>query len=302
MKHALIAILVATATLPFRTAEAAPGRVFVAAQGSDANACTFASPCRTFQHAHDVVAAGGEIDVLDPAGYGGLTIAKAISIQGHGYAGVSAASGDVITVSAGSGKVNLRGLLLDGLGTAGDGVHFNSGALLNIQDCLIRNSSRGIVFSPSALSRLFVSNTRIADTGSTALEISPLSGGTAAVVIEDAAAVGSGSTGLLLNGSGQSQITISNSTIAHHAVNGIWLNFSGLTSVFVRNSTIADNSGVGLRASGSNNVIRLTHSSITGNGTGVLAETAGQVLSFGDNSLGGNTSDGAFTGAPLGLN
>jgi len=60
-------------------------RVFVAAQGLDSNPCTFAAPCRTFQHAHDVVAAAGEIDVLDPAGYGALTINKAISIQGHGF-------------------------------------------------------------------------------------------------------------------------------------------------------------------------------------------------------------------------
>src|ERR1700686_5098439 len=51
-------------------------RVFVSATGSDGNPCTFASPCRSFQHAHDVVAAGGEIDVLDPAGYGALTINK----------------------------------------------------------------------------------------------------------------------------------------------------------------------------------------------------------------------------------
>src|SRR5262245_61816233 len=77
---------------------AAPGqaqsRVFVAAQGNDANPCTFALPCRTFQHAHDVVAANGEIDVLDPAGYGALIISKAISIQGHGFAGLAVPAGN----------------------------------------------------------------------------------------------------------------------------------------------------------------------------------------------------------------
>src|SRR5262245_2868298 len=86
----------------------APGwtqtRVFVAAQGSDGNPCTFALPCRTFQHAHDTVAAGGEIDVLDPAGYGALTIRKAISIQGHGFAGISvtAPAVDAISIFAGA--------------------------------------------------------------------------------------------------------------------------------------------------------------------------------------------------------
>ena len=62
-------------------AHAQPVRVFVAAQGSDSNPCSFAAPCRTFQHAHDVVAAGGEINVLDPAGYGAVTISKATPKQ-----------------------------------------------------------------------------------------------------------------------------------------------------------------------------------------------------------------------------
>ena len=62
-------------------------RVFVAAQGLDSDPCNFASPCRTFQHAHDVVAANGEIDELGPAGYGPL------SIQGHDFSGMTVPSG-----------------------------------------------------------------------------------------------------------------------------------------------------------------------------------------------------------------
>src|SRR5215471_18886117 len=92
---AIAASLLAFMLIP-NAAQAQPTRVFVAAQGSDGNPCTFALPCRTFQHAHDVVAAKGEIDVLDPAGYGSLTITKAISIQGHGFAGLAVTSGDGI--------------------------------------------------------------------------------------------------------------------------------------------------------------------------------------------------------------
>jgi hypothetical protein len=65
-------------------------RTFVAALGSDGNPCTFVAPYRTLQHAHDQTMAGGEIDVLDPAGYGAVTVSKAISIQGHGIAGIPA--------------------------------------------------------------------------------------------------------------------------------------------------------------------------------------------------------------------
>src|SRR5437763_9209125 len=92
------------ATMLMHAVEAqAQSRVFVAAQGSDGNPCTFAQPCRTFQHAHDTVAAGGEIDVLDPAGYGALIISKAISVQGHGFSGISVASGGIgISILAGA--------------------------------------------------------------------------------------------------------------------------------------------------------------------------------------------------------
>ena len=95
MKRALFPVtaiaLVYVAILAAPPAEAQPTRVFVAAQGLDTNPCTFAQPCRTFQKAHDTVAAGGEIDVLDPAGYGTVLISKAISIQGHGFAGIAGA-------------------------------------------------------------------------------------------------------------------------------------------------------------------------------------------------------------------
>ena len=115
--------------LPAPAQAAPPSRVFVAAQGSDANPCTFAQPCRTFQHAHDTVAANGEIDVLDPAGYGALTITKSISIQGHGFAGLAAPSGAGITINAGStDSINLRGLLIDGVGTGASGIVFGTGA------------------------------------------------------------------------------------------------------------------------------------------------------------------------------
>ena len=73
------AVLVAVVcACSMHAAPAQAQRVFVSATGSDGNPCTFASPCRSFQHAHDLTAAGGEIDVLDPAGYGAVTITKAI--------------------------------------------------------------------------------------------------------------------------------------------------------------------------------------------------------------------------------
>jgi len=90
-KIALPLTLLATALVGALAAAPAPAqaqavRTFVSGAGSDANPCTVTAPCRHFQAAYNVTAAGGEINVLDPAGYGPLTISQALSIQGHGWA------------------------------------------------------------------------------------------------------------------------------------------------------------------------------------------------------------------------
>src|SRR5262249_46486056 len=85
-------------------AEAQLARTYVsAASGNDANDCNRLTPCRTFQKAHDSTLAAGEVTVLDPGGYGALTIAKAISVinDGIGEAGVLVSGGlNGITVTA----------------------------------------------------------------------------------------------------------------------------------------------------------------------------------------------------------
>src|SRR5215472_7284672 len=77
-----VAAVVAILVLDCAPAAAQATRVFVSTHGSDSNACSVAAPCRSFQHAHDVATANGEIDVLDPGGYGAVNIAKSISIVG----------------------------------------------------------------------------------------------------------------------------------------------------------------------------------------------------------------------------
>jgi hypothetical protein len=160
MKRALASAAIVIVAGLGGSAQAASTRVFVAAQGSDSNPCTFAAPCRTFQHAHDVVAANGEIDVLDPAGYGALTITKAISIQGHGFSGISSTAGNSITVNAATtDAVFLNGLLLDGVGTGSFGIVVNSGAHIGIIDCVVRNyASDGIYVHVSQQAIVLISN------------------------------------------------------------------------------------------------------------------------------------------------
>ena len=76
-------------------AQAGPNRTFVSGTGTDSGTCTRTAPCRTFAFALSVTTAGGEIDVLDTAGYGPVTIIHAIGIvnDGAGTAGITAGSG-----------------------------------------------------------------------------------------------------------------------------------------------------------------------------------------------------------------
>lgn len=125
------------------SAHALNARTWISGKGVDqANCGPVASPCRTLQFAHDQTSAGGEINVLDPAGYGAVTIGKAINIvnEGVGVAGVLASTGNnAVTVNAPNGDtVILRGLTIEGAGVGANGVVFNSGAGLQVSNCFIR--------------------------------------------------------------------------------------------------------------------------------------------------------------------
>src|SRR5262249_42707538 len=101
-------------------------RAFVSTSGDDANPCSLAFPCRTFARALARVVSGGEVVALKSGGYGPFVIAKAVSILVPPgiYAGITASSGDAITVFAGDlDAVSVKGLTLNGLGGV-NGIHF----------------------------------------------------------------------------------------------------------------------------------------------------------------------------------
>jgi hypothetical protein len=295
------AIALALLMPPAPAQATSPMRVFVAAQGSDANPCTFALPCRTFQHAHDTVAAEGEIDVLDPAGYGALIITKSISIQGHGFSGISATSGQTgITINAGAADVvSLNGLLIEGNGSGLFGILFNFGKSLVVENCVIRNlTSGGIGFgnTTTALQTLSVSNSYIANTGGGGLQLTTTNTGTVDAAIDRSAFYGN-NFGVFVGGFGPGAInaTITDSVAANNRDGaGIGFNVdapSGAANLTLTRVTASGNL-VGVRAQGASATVRLAQSTLSGNGNGFSAISSGTILSYGDNYIdnnGGNT-------------
>jgi len=130
----------ATVVLGTTLMSAQASRTWVSGVGDDANPCSRTAPCKTFAGAISKTAAGGEIDALDPAGYGAVTITKAITIDGGGgqVASVLVSGTNGIVVQAGpSDVVILRNLRFNGIGTGINGIRFLSGKDLNVENCFI---------------------------------------------------------------------------------------------------------------------------------------------------------------------
>ncbi len=132
--------------------------------GDDAQPCSRTAPCKTFAGAISKTAPGGEIDCLDPGGFGAVTITKAITIDCTGTHGSILVSGtNAIIVNAGAGdKVILRGLSINGVGTGLSGIRFLAGAQLAVEQCFIFGfTGNGIDVNMPAFSDVSVTNTYI---------------------------------------------------------------------------------------------------------------------------------------------
>ena len=315
-----ICTVAALALLHGEPAHAAPPtKVWVANAGSDGNPCSISQPCLTFQHAHDTVAAGGEVDVLNPGDYGPVTINKSASIinDGVGEAGILATSGTAVTVGAGAGDiVGLRGLVLDGAITGNVGVLINSVGALHVESCVIRNfqgstSARGLFVQPVAgvAMKLFMSDTIVFNNGGSAnaegialvILTSPFDAVLERVQLENNTR---GLRVLAISGAaaGQLHVTVRDSTVVGNVGDGILVDTiapqpSQGSFVLVERTTIANNGGIGAHADSAHAIILLNKSKITNNGTGVSATNGGQVISYGNNKNNLNVgAEGAATG------
>jgi hypothetical protein len=291
-------LTVAAFSLPSAPAQAQAPRTFVSAAGSDSNPCSFAAPCRHFQAAVNATSAGGEVDALDPAGYGPIVISQAVTIEGQGWSYIAPpANGNGITINAVSGKVTIRGVSLNGVGITGftNGIVFNSGDSLIVRDSVIRNFGNiGINFVPnsSTLNQLYVSDMLVSNSGLAGIVIFPSGTGTTLGALDHVKLVNNSLTGLIANTNSQIvNVTVSDSVSENNGNDGIFTSSSGMpVAVMVRNSTIANNGAIGLEAFGNGATLRVTRSTISGNSQGWSAGAGGAVLSYADNNIDSNAT------------
>jgi hypothetical protein len=144
----------------------------VSGVGDDVNPCSRTAPCKTFAGAISKTAAGGEINCLDPGGFGGVTITKSMTIKCHyTEGGVLVANTNAIVINAAAtDKVTLRGLDINGIGTGAQtslsGIKVLSAKSVHILDSEIYRFQAGIAIVPtSAQTRVLVARSHIHDNG-----------------------------------------------------------------------------------------------------------------------------------------
>ena len=284
-------------------AHAQATRTWVSGVGDDANPCSRTAPCKTFAGAISKTAAKGVISVLDPAGYGAVTITKGITIDGGAVMGsILASFTNGVIISAGpTDVVRLRNITLEGISNGISGMKFNTGSALILDNVRIHDfsSGHGVYFTPSGSSRLIISDSVISNQGGYGVYVQPTATGFATVSIENTK-LNNNSIGL--EADDRSSVSINNSFISHNGIHGI-IAFSGSAPVEVvingsqiTNNGLTSTSGAGIRSQGALASVVISDNIISENPRGIIAAGGGDVFSFGSNRVVSNTTDGSPSG------
>lgn len=285
-------------TLGFLTiAQAQATRTFVSGVGNDANPCSRTAPCKTFAGAFPKTATGGEIDVLDPGGFGTLNITKAITIDGGTGAGWGSvlASGGVngfiinITTNLATDKVILRNLSINGAGTTlgVDGIRFLDGAELTVENVVIENfSGDGIEIAQGQQSATHIRNVTMNNIAGTGIKVNTSVG--QALVTVEGSSIHATTTGFDANANVRG--AVSTSTFDKGTT---CFRTSGTNSIVNADDLFITFCATGVQAS-SGSTINIGDSMIVQNATG-LSLNAGTINSMSGNTLFSNTVAGAFS-------
>jgi hypothetical protein len=307
-------IMIAISSVAFATPSFAQAtRTWVSGVGDDANPCSRTAPCKTFAGAISKTLAGGEINCLDPGGFGAVTITKSITIDCTGTFGSILNSGttgvlvnDSATATPDTIEVILRGLTIDGAGTVAglNGIRFLRGRSLVLEDVFIQNETggNGIVIQPAGFSEFYAENVTVTD-GAVGILMQPTgAAGALRAELRNVRAQNNSGTGLRIDANNSSSAAGTNVLIDKSSVSG---NADGIVVVstvasrpsvaMITDSNIFANSGIGVIADGQSARVRVGNSTITRNGTGVSITNSANILTYGTNRLDGNATASAFT-------
>ena len=284
--RALLLSLLVLLTLS-AAAQAQATRTWVSGVGDDANPCSRTAPCKTFAGAISKTATNGEINVLDPGGFGGVTITKAITISSEGFeAGVLVSGTNAIVINApNTANVVLRGLDIEGLGTGLTGIKVLAAGSVHVEDCTINNFTQfGIDFVPTSATahtaELHVSDTIVRNNqgvSSGGIRIKPGTNTSAVAMIEDTQ-LRNNQFGLRVEDN--SKVAAKSTTAAGNTGSGFIAVSNVTAAVLNLDSCVAIGNAFGIKADNPNGTVRFANCTIAGNTTGINAAGGGHTVTF----------------------
>ena len=290
-------------------AHAQATRTWVSGVGDDANPCSRTAPCKTYAGAISKTAANGEINCLDPGGFGSVTITKSLSIVcDYTEGGVLANGVFGFNINAPAGSlITLKGQDVECVGTGTNGIQMlGVGVTLHVHKTQIRScrnsggsNGNGILVAPSSgTAKVLVADSYITDNGGTISNAGLLiksTGGASSNVSVNRVQFEGNTNGIFFDGSGGagvSNLSVKDSLLGANSTNGIAVSSTGgVFKALVDSTMISLNAGVGAAVAGASATLLLGTNTITANGTGV-SNTGGTLQSFKNNQIGTNTSDG----------
>jgi hypothetical protein len=300
---AIAAFMLAIASM----AQAQATRTWVSGVGDDANPCSRTAPCKTFAGAISKTATGGEIDALDPGGFGAVTITKAITLEGTGtMAGIlnSLTQGIIINANQGTtDNVTIRGISIDGAANGTNGISVLAADRVSIEDCVIFGQNNGVSVNVSADVNLNMRNTVVRNNVTDGL-VATASAGLVKATIVNCSFIGNNNG---IHPKANTRIDIFNSNMSNNVAGVFAEGLNGIAVANISNSSISHNSSVGLQAGGGSSnqasIIRVNSSDIMQNiTTGVLVAAQGEIDTWQNNRIEGNGANGCTSCTPRTFN
>ena len=282
-------ILISVISIPL-TAAAQANRTWVSGIGDDVNPCSRTSPCKTFAGAIAQTTVGGEIDVLDRAGFGAVVITKSITIDGTGSFGATLAAGvnginiNITAASDARKTVRLRGLSITGMMTGLDAIKVVAANQVFVDDILIDGFSQNGINILASGAYVSIRNSVIRNIAHAGINLQPAGPSPRAVVSIEACSVSTSESGI--SAAEGVRATVRDSTIVHNQIGML----GQKADVVLINCLIAHGGRGVMARSGSS--IRLSSMTITLNDSGLVID-GGKIVSYKNNVVDANVTDGA---------
>jgi len=262
------------------SAHAQATRTWVSGVGDDANPCSRTAPCKTFPGAISKTAVNGEINCLDPGGFGGVTITKSITIDCHEvFASILVSGTNGIIINAAGAVVTIRNININGVTTGLNGISILAASKVFVEDVMITEFTQKGISDTRAGNGNFLSVRNTTIRNNTGAGILAGAGATSNTMVENS----------LLNGNGfgiatatGNRVMVTRSVLSGNVTAGVEADAGA--QVGLEGNAISFN-GTGVLNGGT---IQMSNNEISFNGTGITGATA----SNGNNRIYGNTAPG----------